>query len=297
MGDKPFTQIWSYRRVATTATLNTALDFKTDLGDSYQIPVGEQSNQNWGTGNDYPLGYIFLSQQSSVDQALSKEGWQGGINLPVMRAMEQRAYGWYHFYKTQSLEQVRPHLHINQSQVGTAHGLSKMPYLRESRRSRQGITGFKLLYSRDLNSTAVGNNRTSHTYPDTIAIGDYFFADIHGLAVQSGACGATTSYPNYLLKDYPLLPFFIPFRAITNAALPNVLTPGKNMAQSFLANAGTRLHPTEYSTGVAAGAAAFLMAGPTGYKSTEEVYAHIDELQELLQSDSIRSPLTWTFAN
>jgi len=31
------------------------------------------------------------------------------------------------------------------------------------------------------------------------------------------------------------------------------------MAQSFLANAATRLHPTEWSTGVAAGAAAVTM--------------------------------------
>jgi hypothetical protein len=72
-----------------------------------------------------------------------------------------------------------------------------------------------------------------------------------------------------------------------------MLVSGKVIAQSFLANAATRLHPTEWATGVAAGAAAFLMI-EKHWNSTVQVSEHIKVLQDLLESDHIKSPLRWT---
>ena len=46
-------------------------------------------------------------------------------------------------------------------------------------------------------------------------------------------------------------------------AAPNLLVAGKCMAESFRANANTRLHPSEWTTGVAAGGAAVLMVCET----------------------------------
>ncbi len=286
LDNTPFRRVWSYRRVATSATISDDEDSERD------IPVGEQSNQNWAGGNDYTAGYVFLSHEETMKQALSKQGWQGGINVKVLEAMEQRAYGWYHYYKAKADDPTRSHLFLNLSQVATGTGLSKMPYLRESRRSRQGIKHFKLTFKRGLNVSSP-SEATSRPYADSIALGDYLYCDIHALSVETGACFGQDAYPDYLLQDYPLVPYYIPFRAITNAALPNVLTPGKSMAQSFLANAGTRLHPTEWSTGVAAGAAAVLMAGKRDFASTNEVYDQIEELQSLLRSDCVLSPLEW----
>ncbi len=69
------------------------------------------------------------------------------------------------------------------------------------------------------------------------------------------------------------------------------------MAQSFLANAATRLHPTEWSTGVAAGAAAVLMTqhATDWTRGTEDMLLHVRELQDILESPAVGSPLHWTF--
>jgi hypothetical protein len=53
-----------------------------------------------------------------------------------------------------------------------------MPYLRDTRRSPMGIHNFRLPYEA-LNGTAPDgskNNKTGYKYPDTIAIGVYFYA-------------------------------------------------------------------------------------------------------------------------
>ena len=64
------------------------------------------------------------------------------------------------------------------------------------------------------------------------------------------------------------------------------------MSQSFYANAITRLHPSEWSSGAAAGAGAALMAA-RGWDSAQ-VYANITVLQELLKSDAVGQPLEWS---
>ena len=87
---------------------------------------------------------------------------------------------------------------------------------------------------------------TGTKFADRVAIGAYA-SDIHPLADRE--------YPAYIKEQYDTLPFYIPFRALTHHKYGNVLVAGKTMSQSFLANSATRLHPTEWSTGTAAGAA------------------------------------------
>ena len=299
MMGKDFTTIWSYRRVLDTPTAASVMPSlsSTSKGDvrDYSIPAGQQSNQNWGMGNDYPSGYIFKSTAESLQEIFSTTGWQGGLNLATLEGMEERSFGWFHFYLDQAIDTVKPYLAMNATQVGTKTGLSKMPYLRESRRSRAGVGNhFRLLYGTDFNTSGSDDNRTSRRFADTVGIGDYHFADIHGLDISHGACGQDVSaYPEYLLQDFPLKPYYIPYRAITNERLSNLLTPGKAMAQSFLANAATRLHPTEWSSGAAAGAAAYLMAINDDIESTAHILQHMGHLQALLQSDTVGSPLRW----
>jgi hypothetical protein len=61
------------------------------------------------------------------------------------------------------------------------------------------------------------------------------------------------------------------------------------MAQSFLANAATRLHPIEWSTGTAAGVAAAAMSR-NGWDA-RQAFEHVAELQELIKA---RTPIDWT---
>ena len=64
------------------------------------------------------------------------------------------------------------------------------------------------------------------------------------------------------------------------------------MATSFFANAATRLHPSEWSSGVAAGGAAVLMH-QRGWGSTADALEHIEELQSFLRSPAVGQVYDW----
>ena len=61
------------------------------------------------------------------------------------------------------------------------------------------------------------------------------------------------------------------------------------MAQSFLANSATRLHPIEWSTGTAAGVAAAAMSR-NGWDS-RQAFEHIADIQALIRE---KTPIDWT---
>ena len=122
--------------------------------------------------------------------------------------------------------------------------------------------------------------RTGTVFADRIALGAYP-ADIHPIA----GC----DMPDYCQKAHDTLPFCIPFRALTHRDLGNLLVVGKTMAQSFLANSATRLHPIEWSTGTAGGVAAAHMAR-TG-RTSREALGEIDELQAEVRK---HTPIDWT---
>jgi hypothetical protein len=160
--------------------------------------------------------------------------------------------------------------------LGTGHGLAKLPYIRDTRRAI-GLDGFVLRFA-DLSGPAA--QRTGTVFPDRIALGAYP-ADIHPVS--------TCSMPDYAVAAHDTLPFSIPFRALTHRDLSNVLVAGKTMAQSFLANSATRLHPIEWSSGTACGIAAARMA-KTG-RTSAALLADIAALQDLVKA---QTPIDWT---
>jgi hypothetical protein len=173
--------------------------------------------------------------------------------------------------------------------------LAKVPYLRDSRRSQYGVDHFRLLYHHLNYSNPEDNGATAFHFPDTVGIGDYHYADIHNLDAEK-----VCSYPKYVACClHPVKPYYLPFRAITFEGMDNLLVAGKSMSQSFLANAATRLHPIEWVSGTAAAAAAYGMivgynSGQQPWGTTQQVFDnYIPQLQQLLSSDIIRSPLSW----
>ncbi len=58
-------------------------------------------------------------------------------------------------------------------------------------------------------------------FSDRVAIGAYN-SDIHSLK----GC----NYSSYIYSGYQSLPYFIPFRALTNKDFDNLIVSGKNMA-------------------------------------------------------------------
>ena len=59
-----------------------------------ELPTGQISNQNWGGGNDYPNGYLFLGD-AATQQQVAEGTWAGGVNVSTLRGAELRAFSWY----------------------------------------------------------------------------------------------------------------------------------------------------------------------------------------------------------
>jgi hypothetical protein len=258
-------KIWTYRRIR---------------GKSEPGP-GDLCLQNWGYsldhqegGNDYPFGYLFKPRKLAAAQ---RADWCGGVDLRVMADAERRALAWHEWWKAHTPPDIDSRqIALARNVLGTGHGLAKLPYIRDTRRSI-GLDGFVLRFA-DLTGPLTA--RTGTPFDDRVALGAYP-ADVHGLA--------NCRLPEYARAPGETLPFFVPFRALTNDRFENLLVAGKTMAQSFLANSATRLHPIEWSTGTAAGVAAAYMA-ETG-KNSREAYGSIDKLQRKLRR---LTPLEWT---
>ena len=258
-------KIWTYRRIRGRA--------KPAAGDICLQNWGYSEKQGDG-GNDYPFRYLFLSR---AEAELQRGDWRGGLDLEALAASEDRAYAWHQWFRSQAPEGIDPAcIALAPAALGTGHGLAKLPYIRDTRRAI-GLDGFVLRFA-DL--TGPAGAKTGTIFPDRIALGAYP-ADVHPIS----GC----RMPEYVVAAHDTLPFCIPFRALTHRELGNLLVAGKTMAQSFLANSATRLHPIEWSTGTAAGVAAAHMAA-TG-RTSRGALAAIGELQELVKA---KTPIDWT---
>ena len=245
------------------------------------VNVGDITQQNWL--NDYEGGYLFTPMLSngpngnSTPYPVPSAPWAGGVNTSMLSAMEQRAFATFHFLLNTSAVGLRESLKMAKQTSGTLHGLSKMPYLRDSRRPF-GHGHFRFTYAaQDFYNSSYPY--TGQQFDDVVALGDYIYADMHKLT----SCGL----PPYQWRNESR-PYYIPFRALTVEGLGNFLVAGKTMSQTFHANPATRLHPSEWSSGVAAGVAAAVMVEYKWSSSNLSVAVLQRRLIEIGQ------PLSWT---
>ena len=266
--------------------------------------VGDVTQQN--LGNDLDSAYLLKAsssssssnplhnfQQSTDDYTSggSAEGtgtlWTGGINTTALTMLEQRAYGYYYLMKNntpRSTGATPSQIILNHTAAGTVHGLSKFPYVRDTRRPF-GLDGFRLQYSAFAYHNA-SRPGTGYHFPDTVALGNYN-DDIHHLNANVSGC----AYPPYLAV-HDTQPYYIPFRALMVGDVPNLLVAGKTMSQTFHAQAATRLHPSEWTSGVAAGGAAvFMLRNKLG--TTTQALQQVQQLRAFLNSSAVGQPLDW----
>jgi len=256
LGRFSWSQVWSYRRILSVAG-----------------GIGELSLQNWNPGNDYPFGYLLLSR---TETTASAGDWVGGVDIDTLAEAEDHALGWHRWYAANAPDGV--YIGLDRTVLGTAHGLSKLPYVRDTRRS-VGLENF-VLGSGHLRGPAA--QKTGTRFADRIALGAYAI-DVHPLE--------TCSLAPYLGEaEGEPLPFFLPFRSLTNRDVANLLVAGKTMAQSFIANAATRLQPIEWTTGIGAGAAAAHMVSAS-LATTRDALADIAAVQSRIRR---YAPLEWT---
>jgi hypothetical protein len=111
---------------------------------------GDISMQNWTWGNDYRPGtpadnLIYTRQQLQSTGQLQSGGWMGGLRTQSLRKGEENALSYYFWLvagttDSQLGDGVKQPQTNNRllsglnSPMGTVHGLSKYPYMREGRR-------------------------------------------------------------------------------------------------------------------------------------------------------------------
>jgi hypothetical protein len=116
----------------------------------YPIYPGDISMQNWTWGNDYRPGtevdnLIYTREQLQATGQLQPGGWMGGLRVESLRKGEEKALGFFYWLVAGTTDSQlgdgvkKPQLNNRflaglDSPMGTAHGLSKYPYMREGRR-------------------------------------------------------------------------------------------------------------------------------------------------------------------
>lgn len=132
-----------------------------------------------------------------------------------------------------------PELCLRPEVMGTKDGLSKYPYIRESRR----IRALHTITEQEIAASTTSGARAT-PFHDAVGIG-FYPIDIHGKEEKTGAAQGTR-------------PFQIPLGALMPASPINLIAACKNIGTTHITNGAYRLHPVEWAIGEAAGALSVL---------------------------------------
>lgn len=139
--------VFTYRRIWSPEQGES----ETFRGVTYEKPVPKDiSMQNWTWGNDYRPGtsqdnLIYTREQLQGTGQLNPGGWMGGLRTETLKKAEDHALGFYYWLAMgttdsqlgDGVKKSNPNsrfLSGLDSPMGTVHGLSKYPYMREGRR-------------------------------------------------------------------------------------------------------------------------------------------------------------------
>lgn len=142
-----FDLVHTYRRIWSPEEGET----KTFGGITFTVPTpGDISMQNWTWGNDYRPGtakdnLIYTREQLQRNGQLVPGNWMGGLRTETLRKGEENAIGYFYWLVVgttdsqlgDGVKKPNPnHRYLTglDSPMGTVHGLSKYPYMREARR-------------------------------------------------------------------------------------------------------------------------------------------------------------------
>jgi hypothetical protein len=213
----PGQSLWLYRRIIHAA----------------HYPDGVMPHEvtlvNWPQ-NDYFEGSLIDRPAAEVQRVL-EEARQLSLSLFYWLQTEAPHPDGGHGY---------PGLYLRPDLTGTADGLAKYPYIRESRRIRAVFT----VTEQHVGATARGVRRgqpgEGGPFADSVGVGCYRI-DLH----------PSTAMDNYL--DVDSLPFRIPLGALLPIRMRNLLPAAKNIGTTHITNGCYRLHPVEWNIGEAAG--------------------------------------------
>jgi hypothetical protein len=167
-----------------------------------------------------------------------------------------------------------PGLRLRPDVLGTADGLAKRPYIRESRRIRAVTT----VVEQDL-AAEVRGARGPVERDDAVGVGCYRI-DLH----------PSTGGDPYI--DVAAWPFQIPLGALLPVRVRNLLPAAKNVGTTHITNGCFRLHPVEWNIGEVAGLlAASCLDGRTEPAAVQADAVALDAFQRRLAAEGVE--LRW----
>ncbi|HPM81658.1 MAG TPA: FAD-dependent oxidoreductase [Candidatus Anammoximicrobium sp.] len=248
--------LWLYRRIIHHANF--------DKG----VFPGDITIVNWPQ-NDYMLGNPF--EVSPEEQAKHLEGARQ-LSLSLLYWLQTEAprpdggTGWKGL-------RLRPDV------LGTADGLAKFPYIRESRRIKAQFTILEQ-HIRPASPRRIGKQTLAERFDDSVGVG-YYSLDLH----------PSTGGDNYFHVD--CRPYQIPLGALIPQRVENLIAGGKNLGTTHLTNGAYRLHPTEWNIGEAAGTlAAFCLDRGEPPRAVRQRTQLLRQLQDALARFGVE--LDWT---
>jgi FAD dependent oxidoreductase len=251
--------LWLYRRIADRKNFNKGT-YASDL-----------CLVNWPQ-NDYWLGNLIDVSATEAAKHLKRAKQ---LSLSLLYWLQTEAprpdgkSGW-------------KGLRLREDVVGTADGLAKYPYIRESRRIRAEFTVLEQHVGTDARRNVTGRKQdavTAEWFSDSVGIGSYRI-DLHP---SSGG-------DNYL--DVSSLPFQIPLGALIPRRVENLLPACKNLGVTHITNGCYRLHPVEWNVGEAAGAlAAFCLQHKEPPRQVRKNKTLLADFQTILRKEGFE--LEW----
>jgi hypothetical protein len=206
--------LWTYRRLLSAVLLG---------GD----PPNDLTLFNW-PGNDY-------RDRSIIDRPAAEVA-------ASLQDAKRVSLGFLHWLQTEAPatgeRRGAPEILLRADVMGTADGVSKHPYIRESRR----IVALKTIVEQDV-STQFQPGALAARFADSVGIG-WYPIDIHRAGVDDVGLSCRTR------------PFRIPLGALIPVRMTNLIAACKNIGTTHLTNGCYRLHPVEWNIGEAAGALA-----------------------------------------
>jgi hypothetical protein len=167
-----------------------------------------------------------------------------------------------------------PELKLRPDVMGTADGLSKAPYIRESRR----IKAITRIVAQDI-LRAARPDVMQAAWPDGVGVG-WYPMDLH----------PAVGNPKSMFE--PTLPFQIPLGALIPTRTRNLIAANKNIGTTHLSNGSYRLHPVEWNIGESAGAlAAICCESGEAPRDVRDDAVLLKRLQDRLRERGV--PLTW----
>jgi hypothetical protein len=247
--DAQYLPFWTYRRLID----------RTLFGEPISSDV---SMINWES-ND-------VRGENLIDQTPAKQAERLAFGKLV-------SLGFLYWLQTEAPRdeggQGYPEIKLLPEVLGTADGLSKYPYIRESRR----IKAARIVFEQDI-AAATNSGARARFFPDSVGIGLYPI-DIHGHQDVPGAGQAAA-------------PFQIPLGALVQPYVRNLIPACKNIGTTHITNGAYRLHPVEWAIGEAEGTLAAICISTN--RSPMRVWLNEGKRQAVQKhlADN-RAPLFW----